>query len=145
MADYYKLENDVKKLKEVVKALSESFDLFMDLNLPDRMEKLEDFNLDERVGKLEKSEKFASFEKLKERHSVLDDVFDKMEQDGVMPDLVGKTSDEMSTLVLLYAKLNGIDIGEGSETGIKHSITRRLQVRYGVDLNNSNKKFQAIS
>ena len=129
MADFYKLENEVAKLKDIVE------------NLSGRLDLLEDLNLAERLDKIESSAKFLNIKQLDERHTVLDDVFDKMDEEGLLSDIVGKTTDEVNTLVVVFAKLKGIDLGEGSARGIKQSITRRIQTRYNLDLDKTRKKY----
>lgn len=129
MADYYKLENDVKKMKEVVEALMMRLDL------------LESLDLATRLDKIESSAKFFNVKQLDERRTVLDDVFDKMDEEGFLSDIVGKTTDEVNALVIVFAKLKGIDLGEGSERGIKQSITRRIQSRYNLGLDKTHKKY----
>lgn len=130
MADFYKLENEVGKLKVVVEELSRRLDL------------LEGLGLAERLDRIESDAKFLNINQLKERHTVLDDVFDQMDEEGLMSDIVDRSTDEVNTLVMVFAKLKGIDLGEGSERGIKQSITRRIQSRYNLDLDKTRKKYR---
>lgn len=119
MSDYYKLEQDVARMRHLLEALKKQVE-----------------TLDGRVSVLEKArrKRGRGHYRQSEAREVINSCLEEMDRKGIA-DFSGMQTSDASMVVLTIAKVAGIQLD--MDRGTRSIITRAIRERYGFELENN--------